>query len=714
MKVQTKILLLLLLVVLIFIGGLVVVRLNAARRFKSIADQRAIERNRIFDEFLKERGDQLAAIVDDSTNWDDLVRAIKTNDHVWAEKNIALETLADKNFNGLWIYKPDLSLWHSKNNRYAESLREAPLPREALERLAAARNVSHFFLHTPEGWMELRGATIHPSRDRFRETPPQGYFLAGRFWIDENIRRMSLFTGYSIRIVPFNEAKPEQKSAEEEGLITFSRKLPGWDGRPVAQIQVEHDSPLIREFNRADQNLFIGLIVFAAGLFLVLAISLVRWVRRPLSLISCNLESENPEGLASLAKKPHEFGRLAQLILKFRQTEQTLQDAEEQLRHSQKLEAVGRLAGGVAHDFNNLLTAIIGYSELIETRNEGDTREHAQLIRKAGEQAAALTRQLLAFSRKQLLEPRVLDLNTLVNDMEKLLHRVIGEGIHIVIDAAEGGARVCADPSQLEQILLNLGVNSRDAMPGGGTLRISTREVVLTPEEIAANGIELEPGRYVVLVVSDEGSGMDAETRSRIFEPFFTTKGPGKGTGLGLATVYGIVKQSGGGITVESTPGHGCTFSIFLPANSNELDAAEPEAAETETYGAETILIVEDEEVVRDLICAVLSESGYDVLCAGSAEEALRIGREHNGEIELLVTDIVMPDMHGPELARTFSLLKPDMKILYISGYSENDISDQGVLDSGLVVLQKPFTRQSLGQKVREILDAELVPQTSR
>lgn len=705
MKVQTKILLLLLLVVLTFIGGLTLVRWNAERRFKAIADQRAIERSRIFDEFLGERGDQLAAIVDDSTNWDDLVRAIKTNDHAWTEANIPLDTLTEKNFNALWIYKPDLTLFHSKNNRYTESLQEAPLPREALEKLFAARDVSHFFVSTAEGWMELRGATIHPSRDRFRETPPQGYFLAGRFWIDENIRRMSAFTGYIIRIVPSEQATPDRISAEEQGLITFTRKLNGWDGRPVAQIQVEHDSPLIREFNRAERNLFIGLIIFAAVLFLLLAVSLIRWVRRPLRLISSNLENQDPEGLAPLALKPHEFGRLAELILKFRETEHTLHEAEEQLRHSQKLEAVGRLAGGIAHDFNNLLTAIIGYSELIEKRHGGHTREHAQLIRKAGEQAAALTRQLLAFSRKQLLEPRVLDLNLLVRDMEKLLQRVIGEGIHITLETSGGRSRVCADPSQLEQVLLNLGVNARDAMPGGGTLRIETRDVALTLDEITARGIDVEPGDYVALIVSDTGLGMDEETRSRIFEPFFTTKGPGKGTGLGLATVYGIVKQSGGGITVESKLGEGCTFSIFLPATASELDAPKTVAPATDNRGSETILVVEDEEVVRQLICAVLGDAGYNVLCADSAREGLDFGRDHKGPIDLLVTDIVMPDMHGPTLAREISPLQPDMKVLFVSGYSDTDISDQGVIEPGLVVLQKPFTQESLAGKVREILD---------
>lgn len=712
MKVQTKILLLLILLVLSFISALALMRLFAERRLEAIADESAAERNRVFDEFLVERGDRLRAIVDDSTNWDDLVRALKANDQAWADTAISLETLATRDVNAVWIYKPDLTLFHSKNNRYAESLRQAPIPPEALQRLLTTREVAHFFVNTPKGWMELRGGTIHPSRDRFRETAPQGYFLAGSFWIDENIRQMSAFTGYSIRVVPAEKAVTDPKSAEEQGLITLRRTFPGWDGRPVAKLQVKSDSPLVREFNRIKRPLFIGLSVFAAGLLLILSISMIRWVRRPLHLISSNLENENPEGLAPLATTRNEFGRLAQLILKFRATEQTLHLAEEQLRHSQKLEAVGRLAGGIAHDFNNLLTAIIGYSELIEKRGGGAIGEHAHFIRKAGEQAAALTRQLLAFSRKQLLEPRVLDLNVLVRDMEKLLQRVIGESIHIMIDPVAQGARVRADPSQLEQVLLNLGVNARDAMPGGGTLSIATREKDLSREEIGARGIDVTPGRYVLLVVSDTGAGMDAETRSRIFEPFFTTKGPGKGTGLGLATVYGIVKQSGGGITVESTPGQGCTFSIFLPATSDPLDIVELPPADQKTNGSETILVVEDEEVVRQLICTVLGEAGYHVLEAESPAVALQLARERGAPVHLLLTDVVMPGMNGPALARTLSTLQPSLKVLYVSGYSDNDISAQGVVDPALVVLQKPFTQQTLGRKVREILDSDLPPES--
>ena len=711
MKVQTKILLLLVLVVVVFIGGLIAVRFNTEHGLRSLADQRAEERSRIFDQFLADRGDQLAAIVDDSTNWDDLVRALRSNDTTWAEKNLGLEVLAIKDFNALWIFRPDLTLWHSQNNRYAQSLNNAPLPPAALERLVAARDVSHFFLPTPEGWMELRGATIHPSRDRFRETAPQGYYLAGRFWIDENIRRMSAFTGYNIRILPVAEAGPDRRSAEEQGLITFQRTLVGWDGRPIAQIQVEHDSPLIRAFNRTEKNLFIGLIVFAAALFLVLAVSLIGWVRRPLHLISRNLETENPSGLVSLAEKKHEFGRLARLILNFRKTKETLQQAEEQLRHSQKLEAVGRLAGGIAHDFNNLLTAIIGYSELIESEHRGTTREHAQLIRKAGDQAAALTRQLLAFSRKQLLEPRVLDLNALVRAMEKLLDRVIGEGTAILIETATKNIRVRADPNQIEQVLLNLAVNARDAMDGGGILRIATEEVHLTSGGIAERGLQIEPGQYAVLIVADTGVGMGEETRSHIFEPFFTTKEPGKGTGLGLATVYGIIHQSGGGITVDSSPGAGCTFSIFLPATDAPLDALQVPPATVASRGSETILVVEDEEIVRDLICAALRHSGYDVLCAASPGEALEMARQHPSPIDLLLTDIVMPGMSGPALARTLAALRPDMKILYVSGYSENDISSHGVLASGLTVLQKPFTQERLGRKVTR--DPQRGPQSA-
>ncbi len=709
MKVQTKILLLLAVIFTTFIGGLVALKVGQMQRFRAIARERAEERNRIFDEFLAERGDRLRVVVQDSTNWDDLVRAVVKDDRAWAEAHFNDAMLATYQINAIWIYRTDLTLFHSHNNRYAENLRALPLPPEAFKALASQANC-HFFVHVPQGWMEIRGRSVHPSRDFFGETKPQGYLFAGHVWIDENIRRMSMFTDYSIKIVPAQEIVAERPSQEERGLITFSRLLPGWDGSPAAQIQVQNDSPIIREFNKAGGRLLLYLVVFAAGVFLVISFCLVRWVRRPLRLISKNLRNENPEALALLQGERTEFGELANLILHFQRTEEALQKTEEELRHAQKLEAVGRLAGGVAHDFNNLLTAIIGYSELVEQRlAEGDEgREFAQMIRKAGEQAAALTRQLLAFSRKQILQPCVLELNSLVLEMEKLLNRVIGEHIRITIHPDAQDARVKADPTQLEQVIINLGLNARDAMPGGGSLTIRTQNVSL--DDVAARECraEIVAGDYVELSVTDTGAGMDEETRGRIFEPFFTTKGPGKGTGLGLATVYGIVRQSGGGISVDSTVGKGTVFRIFLPHDAGIIEESKVEVPLDEPVtSAEIVLVVEDEEVVRQLVCAVLESAGYKVLCAESPSDALRLVQEQHAPIHLLVTDIVMPEMHGPVLAGVLAPLQPGMKVLYISGYSDNDISDQGVMLPGLDMLSKPFTQRVLLNKVREVLTGE-------
>jgi signal transduction histidine kinase/ActR/RegA family two-component response regulator len=711
MNVQTKILLLLLAIVTTLVGGLLALKVFEHRKFEAIAARRQVERNRNFDDFLAERGDNLQVLVDDSSIWDATVRATVKNDKVWAEENLNDTTLATYQANAIWIYKADKTLFYSRNNRYAANLQDLSLPTEAFDVLFGKNRACHFFILAPQGWMEVRGGTIHPSLDRFRETTPQGYFFAGHVWINENIRRMSLFTGYDIRIVPASKAA-KRRTTEEQGLITFARTLPGWDGKPVAEIHVRNDSPIIRELNHASKRLFVYLLIFAGVLFLTLAVSLMAWVQRPLHRVMEGLESGQPEAIVPLLDAPNEFGKLAQLILQFRHTQEALEEAKERLRHSQKLEAVGRLAGGVAHDFNNLLTAIIGYSELLEVRLSGNDEcvEHAQLIRKAGEQAAALTRQLLAFSRKQLLEPKVIDLNALILEMHKLLQRVIGEHIRICIETRTDDSRVLADPNQIEQVVLNLGVNARDAMPAGGTLTITTSRRI-PPEgllEMVASPARLE---CVTLAVRDTGSGMDEETKARIFEPFFTTKGPGRGTGLGLATVYGIVKQSGGGITVESDLGKGSKFTIYLPHAESPLTPAEPSPPPLErSLREETILVVEDEEVVRQLLCSVLEDSGYQVLCAGSPNDAISLVRRHTGPIQLLVSDVVMPEMHGPELARQLAGMQPEMKVLFVSGYSENDISDQGVLDPHLDVLQKPFTHQSLLRKISSVLANSAAP----
>ncbi|HEV7404698.1 MAG TPA: ATP-binding protein [Chthoniobacteraceae bacterium] len=708
MKVQSKILLLLLAVVAVFSGGLLALKITERRVLQRMGRERAIERDRAFDEFLSERGDKLSAVVDDASIWTDMARACAQSDRPWIDRNENFETLSTYDLNAVWVYKPDGTLLFSRNNRYAKDLDELPVPPASIASHLSRDRTCHFFFKVRQGWMEIRGATIHQSDDPGRVTTPQGYFFAGRIWIDENIRRMVMFTGYSIRIVPRDEVIPQKPSEEERGLITFSRLLPGWDGQPVAQLQVQHDSPIVREMNRMAERLFYWLIAAACLISLILAGALMRWVRRPLRIISHCLESGDSHTLERLRGEPHELGKLSALILRSRQTESELRDTEELLRHSQKLEAVGRLAGGVAHDFNNLLTAIIGYSELLELKLKGQPEycEQAVLIRRAGERAAGLTRQLLAFSRKQLLQPVVLDLNELIRDMEKLLQRVIGEHIVIRLELAGAEMRVLADATQLEQVILNLGVNARDAMTTGGMLRITTERKVVDPEHPLDDERALAPGEYVQICVIDTGYGMNRETQMHIFEPFFTTKGVGKGTGLGLATVYGIVKQSGGGISVKSEQGEGTTFCIYLPRVDSPLEPAKAAPAQVahELHG-ETVLVLEDEEVVRDLLCAVLQDAGYRVLCAAAPSEALERTRAHAGPIDLLVSDVILPEMHGPVIARLLTEMKPGIKVLFVSGYSENDISEQGVLEPGVEVLQKPFSQQDLLLKIDAMLN---------
>ena len=408
-----------------------------------------------------------------------------------------------------------------------------------------------------------------------------------------------------------------------------------------------------------------------------------------------------------LVARPLEFaGRRARLVLARDVTAQ--RHLEDQLRQSQKMEAVGQLAGGIAHDFNNLLTAILGSTQLLlQVTPPGDVRrEDVEEIRNAGLRAAELTRQLLAFSRRQVLAPKVLELNAVVANMDKMLRRLIGEDVELATALhAEAGA-VNADPGQLEQVLLNLVVNARDAMPGGGRVLIETTRVLLR-DELVERRHRLPPGDYACLAVTDSGAGMDESTQAHLFEPFFTTKEVGKGTGLGLATVYGIVKQSGGYIWVYSEPGRGTMVKVYLPrvpgAAEPPLPAPEPPALRG---GHETVLLVEDAAPVRTLARRSLEACGYTVLDAADGPSAIELSARHAGAIAVLVTDVVMPGMSGRELAERLAPTRPEMKVLYTSGYTDDAMVRQGVLNAGVAFLQKPFVPDSLARKVRDVLDS--------
>jgi PAS domain S-box-containing protein len=407
--------------------------------------------------------------------------------------------------------------------------------------------------------------------------------------------------------------------------------------------------------------------------------------------------------------QPIGFRGIARDVTERKRAEDEKATLQEELRQSQKMEAIGVLAGGIAHDFNNLLTLVGGYCQLslLELKEGDPLRGNIEEIKTAADRATSLTRQVLAFSRRQVLDMRVLDLNAIITDMEKMLRRVIGEDIELVTFLADKLGTVKTDPGWIEQVIMNLAVNARDAMPSGGKLIIETVNAELD-ESHARSHVVGKPGRYVKLSVSDTGKGMAPEVREHLFEPFFTTKEKGKGTGLGLSTVYGIVKQSEGNIWVYSEPGLGSTFNIYLPRMDEPLEETRKKVTSGELLrGGETILVVEDEENVRRLAVRILERQGYTVLEASCVNDALTLCKECKEPIHMILTDVVMPEMSGPQLAEQLVSLLPKIKVLYMSGYTDNAIFHQGVLKDGVNYIQKPFTIDGLARKMREVLDKD-------
>jgi signal transduction histidine kinase len=532
---------------------------------------------------------------------------------------------------------------------------------------------------------------------------------------------------------------PEEIQLGDEHFLTTTANLSASQlepGRPEVSLSIlkslDRATGFLRGLNRI--LLGLGLISVLAGSALVFLIS--DTFTRPLENLVGGVRALE-KGDFTFALEGGSGDEVAEVTGAFSRMRTTLQEAErqhktlqERLRQAHKMEAVGRLAGGVAHDFNNLLTIIRGHSDLLLDRPgiENAQRRSIEQIQKAGNRAVAMTRQLLAFSRMQVLEPRVLDLNEVVAEMGKMLPRLIGEHIEYVFYPGSNLSNVTADPGQIEQVIMNLVVNARDAMPDGGKITVRTENVSVSEAE-AREKAPMTAGAYVLLSVSDAGQGMDAETKARIFEPFFTTKEVGKGTGLGLATVYGVVKQSGGYIYVDSAPGKGAKFEIFLPPAAGPASKSDSGIRRAAIVGGtETILVVEDEAAVRDLACEFLRIGGYTVLEAQNGVQALEVCARHNGPVHLVLSDMIMPKMGGAELANQLRTLRPETKVMFMSGYSDYSSrsenaghannpgyssAPQGQASTQALMLQKPFSRSSLVEKVREALQRNSIEETA-
>lgn len=530
----------------------------------------------------------------------------------------------------------------------------------------------------------------------------------------------ALFEGDPSRGISFTLDLSERKRAEQQARETEERfraliensyeaiELLAPDGG------VLYASPSVTRILGWKQEEYVGSSVFDfvhPEDHLALISATEQCVARPGEPVASTVRRRHADGswrvLESVRVSRLEDPALGAIVVNYRDvTEQ--RSLEQQFLQAQKMEAIGRLAGGVAHDFNNMLSAILGFAGIVarELREDDPLQGDVREITSAAERASTLTRQLLAFSRKQILEPKVLELNRHVASLENMLRRLIGENIELELRFAPNLARVRADPAQIEQVVLNLVLNARDALPNGGHITIETANAVLDGE-YGRKHLDVTPGRYVMLAVTDDGEGMEESVRQRIFEPFFTTKGVGKGTGLGLATVFGIVKQSGGHIFLYSEPGQGTTFKVYFPETTEAATVSEARGgAYSDARGTETVLLVEDEAGVRAFVKRALQREGYVVLDASNGGEALLIAEQHDGSIDLLLTDIVMPRMSGRALAERLAQVRPTMRVIYMSGYTENTSVHPGVLDEGTVFLSKPLSVDVLVRKVREVLDA--------
>ena len=579
-----------------------------------------------------------------------------------------------------------------------------------LESLGASPQLKDVRLYNPRGWV-IAGNNPSEVGKKITEKIVDDVFSRQMLRAVSKSAHRLMMSEYSVAI-PIRGKEYSSQQASDISAVLFLRVNPD---------TVSRESLIFI-------NTLVNLILVATLLMiLIIGTFTYYWILRPLRMFSAATRKirDGDYGSKVLIHQQDEFGSFAEafnnmleeiekksaaLTQYSNHLEVKVLETNEKLLQSQKMEAVGRLAGGVAHDFNNILTGILGYSDILlaEIPSDHSNSKFVNEIHKAAKRAAALTNQLLAFSRKQIMKPQVLHLNDLIRNLEKMLERLLGEDIELEAVLPEGLWHVKADPSKIDQVLMNLAVNARDAMPDGGKLVIETRNARLDTDYAKRHPGIAKPGDFVMFSVSDTGTGMDKETLSHLFEPFFTTKELGKGTGLGLSTVYGIVKQSGGYIWAYSEPEKGTCFKTYLPRVQEEKSPSSEicmhSSGSSKRY-SETILVVEDDVTVRSLVPLMLRQEGYIVLVASDGEEALRMFQNHDGRIDLVITDVIMPKMNGPELADSLTQLKPNLKVLFTSGYTSNIIVHHGVLNPGVAFLEKPLIMETLSRKIRQVLE---------
>lgn len=716
MSIRTKILCLLGAMVLLFFCGLAALGAWDRRQFEASVSARLKRKTVAFESFLKRWDESLASFTRYMAHSTNMAIALHKNDLPILEQLLKEDVLEDARVDAVWVLGKDAKVVTALGDAKDGSAGALPGPEGALKQLLAqAPKGCHFYGRSVAGLLDVRGEVV-----RITPTSPvAGYLFTARWLKAKDLEEMARFTGDSVVLGQSPSLEPGVVR-NYRGNAVYVHPLPGWDGRPISHLVVRTSEGLIKAHERSAKRLMLWPTLFALGILFIAAIALRKWVTQPLRLLGDSLRAESPEPLQRLADDETEMGALARLIRTFfaqreslmretrerQQAEEALQRREEHLRRSQKMEAVGQLAGGIAHDFNNALTTVMGYSELLQKHLSGDAVgvRQAEAIYRSAEQAATLTRRLLAFSRKQVLHPRPIDLHRLIADLKPKIEQVIGEHVEFRVRGDSTEAHLRADPDQIEHVILNLAANAKDAMPKGGVLTIQTETTILSSEMPIGTEI-LVPGRYVTLTVSDTGAGMRKEVMERIFEPFFTTKDSGAGAGLGLAMVYGIIKQSGGAISVESTPGFGASFRIHLPS----LPPGTPVEEEGEVSnqpagrGRQAVLVVEEDVVVGEVVKDALASAGYEVYHASTGAEALALVDAIRRPVGLLIADILMPQMPGAVLAAELRQANPQMKVLFISGNAPGrEGISEGVQDAE--VLGKPFAPHELMERVHGML----------